>query len=800
MQQPPHQMGYPAPGLRARMDPDQIPSPVAVAEQDQDLFQHEPYMTCGRGTVPLSNTEFTAVDQGNCNPRFMRSTTYCIPATVELAAQAKMPFGLIIQPFAQTRPQEGEVPVVDFGETGPPRCSHCRGYINPWCVFIEGGQKFVCNLCGGATEVHGEYFCHLDMSGRRVDLASRPELYRGSLDFRVHKEYHSPPTALNESPRTPQPLNYIFAIDVSWTSVTSRVVDKVAEGIKEMLPFIPQGGKVAIITFDRTAHFYNMAGEQATMLVVADLEDMFVPLSDGFLCDPVENRSTIEALLDSIPGYFAQNKTVEAALVGAPLQATLSALKSSGGILNIFQTTLPTMGPGSLKHRENNTIYNTDKERTLFAPQDPLYRQLAEECVLSGIGVNVFLFPSQYIDVATVGVLSGLTGGEIFFYPRFDPVRDGTKLLAEIKRIAVRETGYNATMRIRCSNGLRVSDHFGNFFMRNSTDVEFGIIDADKAIAAIVKHEGKLDEKQEAHFQCAVLYTTATGERRVRTHNLAIPVSTVLGDVFRYADMDTTLACVAKQVMALALSKTLRQVRDHLTEVCVKVLLAYRKHCASSTSPGQLILPESFKLFPLFTLALNKSKALKGGNVASDVRTYHMRLIKSMSVSAIMSFVYPRMISLHALGDEVGNPTPQGGVVLPPMLRTSYTRMETQGAYLIENGIFAIMWLGSALSPKIVEDLYGTENIQELDPRMTSLPELPTKLSGQVRAIVSQFEKQRGGRHLPILISRQGVDGTEVEFSNMLIEDQNNDTMSYMDFLKSLHMEIQKELSEGKAS
>ena len=54
----------------------------------------------------------------------------------------------------------------------------------------------------------------------------------------------------------------------------------------------------------------------------------------------------------------------------------------------------------------------------------------------------------------SAGVLPGLTGGELFFHPRFEPVRDGNKLRAEIKRVVQRETGYSVTMRIRCSNGV----------------------------------------------------------------------------------------------------------------------------------------------------------------------------------------------------------------------------------------------------------------------------------------------------------------------------------------------------------
>lgn len=88
-------------------------------------------------------------------------TTYCLPHTDDLAAASQLPLGLIVQPFAKLRPEEGEVPVVTFDEVGPPRCQRCRGYINAWCAFIDGGQKFVCNLCGAATDGESMEFAHI---------------------------------------------------------------------------------------------------------------------------------------------------------------------------------------------------------------------------------------------------------------------------------------------------------------------------------------------------------------------------------------------------------------------------------------------------------------------------------------------------------------------------------------------------------------------------------------------------------------------------------------------------------------
>lgn len=62
------------------------------------------------------------------------------------------------------------------------------------------------------------------------------------------------------------------------------------------------------------------------MMLVGDVEDMFMPLLDGFLCDPVESEGVIDLLMNEIPQQFAETRETEVILYPA-IQAGLEALK-----------------------------------------------------------------------------------------------------------------------------------------------------------------------------------------------------------------------------------------------------------------------------------------------------------------------------------------------------------------------------------------------------------------------------------------------------------------------------------------
>lgn len=220
----------------------------------------------------------------------------------ELADACQIPMAAIVQPFADLHAGEEEVPLVETDDTGPARCERCRGYINPWCTFVAGGMRWKCNLCKhettgeyfssakGTSRSHlvvavlPEYFCPLDTNFLRADHQQRPELNKGTIDFvvpssyyaehpppRIAPSYYDPIPPTPSSSRTPEPMRFLFVVNVSSDAITTGIAQAACMAIKAVLfggetldgarmdPCFPVGSKVAIMTYDSTLHFYDLS-------------------------------------------------------------------------------------------------------------------------------------------------------------------------------------------------------------------------------------------------------------------------------------------------------------------------------------------------------------------------------------------------------------------------------------------------------------------------------------------------------------------------------------------------------------
>lgn len=311
----------------------------------------------------------------------------------------------------------------------------------------------------------------------------------------------------------------------------------------------------------------------------------------------------------------------------------------------------------------------------------------------------------------------------------------------------------------------------------------------------------QLDVKTDAYFQSALLYTTTSGQRRVRCTNAVATISEQARDCMRYVDQDAVLAVLAKEAAMRVPDRSLHDTRQALQDKLTEILAAYRRHHSGTHPATQLVMPENLKEFAMYVLGLLKSRALKGGREPSDRRSHELRLLKGLGPTALSLALYPRIIALHALDPTEGFADENGYLKMPRAVRASFSALDDGGAYLVDNGQTCLLWLHANVSPNLVEDLFGPGHADAgaLDSNLNALPALETLLNAQARNIVLALETTRAAG-VALQLARQGVDGAEFEFARLLFEDRNGEASSYVDWLVLLHRGVGQELSgQGKA-
>ncbi|GLI64093.1 hypothetical protein VaNZ11_007265, partial [Volvox africanus] len=693
-------------------------------------------------------------DPANCSSDNMRMTINAIPVSTALRARMAMPLGVIVHPMADEC-HGRTVPVVQLNQAGIVRCRRCRTYMNPFIQWTDAGRRFKCNVCSMLNEIPTEYYSTLDHNGRRWDADKRPELSQGTVEYVAPADYMV---------RAPMPPVYFFIIDVSYSAVASGMVSIVAASIKSCLDNLPGDERtlVGFLTFDSSLHFYNLKASlsQPQMLVVTELDDPFVPLPDDLLVNLRESRAVVDALLDAMPNNFAGTSQVESAM-GPALQAAFMVTSHIGGKLLLFQSSVPSLGVGKVKSRENPSAYGTEREAPLRNPDDPFFKRYAAECSRVQITVDVFVMSMQYCDLASLAAIPRYTCGELYNYPGFMGQRDGAKLNAEIRHNLTRPTAWEAVMRVRCSKGLRISAFHGHFFNRSTDLLALPTCDPDKAFAMEIAHEEGVVQPGMAYVQCALLYTNSNGERRIRVHTMAVPVVSELSDLYNATDAGAMACMMAKLSVEKYLSSRLDETRQSLHLRLSGALKEFRlmNSSAAARTTNKLIFPETYKYLPIWTLGLMKCAAFRGGakDVNADERIAVGHFLMAGGVDAVARLVYPAAFPLHNPSGPWGIEQEDGSVQLPPTVPLSMAWLEEGGAYLLDTGRLFVLWVGRAISPQWCVEVFGLEptSLPQDTSGVTVEPGRDAPMSRRVNVVLRKLRSQRP-LHQQVFVVRQG--------------------------------------------
>jgi len=720
---------------------------------------------------------------GSCDPAFMRMTCGALPSTSALRQRFGLPLAVLMQPMAETA--AGPTPVVNASGAAIIRCRRCRTYINPFCPFTDGGRRWRCNCCSHLNEVPVEYFSSLGADGRRRDVAERPELCCGSVEYIAPAEYMV---------RPPMPPVYYFVLDCSQAALQCGYLPRACAAIRAALDALPGDDRtqVGLLAFDASLHFYSMRPGAASprVLVVSDLLDPFIPCPDDLLVNLAECRACFEAALEALPAVAQAGATADACL-GTALQASLLALQHLGGKLLLFSATLPSCGEGKLRNRDDARLFGTDREHSLRNPEDGFYKKTAAECSRVQVCVDLFSFAQPYTDLPSLAVLPKYTGGQLYHMPGYSEAADGERLHADIVHNLTRETAWEAVMRVRCSKGFRVSAFHGHFFVRSTDLLALPAADPDKAYAIQLSHEETVAQPGVTYLQCALLHTTSRGERRIRVHTLAVTVTAEMTEMFRAVDGGAMASMVAKLALERSLNGRLEEARSSAVAKATAALKEYRSlHPAAARAYAKLVFPDTLALLPLFTLALGKCAALRGGakEVGTDERAAAAFDMMAMPPARLLKLLYPTCYALHLWSGAAGSS--------PPLVPLSGERIDARGWYLLDDARQLLLWAGASAPPEALASLFGCAGAAEAQAvagagrlALAPPPHAPGSAAAAAAALVAQL-RAASPVWLPLRCAVQGGAGEGRLFS-ALVEDRSPGQLSYAEHLLQLHRAVQ---------
>lgn len=279
-------------------------------------------------------------------------------------------------------------------------------------------------------------------------------------------------------------------------------------------------------------------------------------------------------------------------------------------------------------------------------------------------------------------------------------------------------------------------------------------------------------------------------------------------------DAEACAVLLSKQALEVGIKTNLDNARNRVQQICIDMISTAKggdkRTVSGYTVPqqqkpgdeGDQSIPDCLQLLPLYTLAILKNVAFRGGtDVHPDERIASHMALRSMFVKDLLSFIHPRLYAIHDIDDQVGLPSDDDDdevntagrekIVLPGAINLSVERLSSEGVFLLDNGVDAFIWVGRASNPAIVSALFGVESLENVDPSQLKLNssgnDVASRLNTIIQALHEEDDPSFSSVTPSIHIIREGDMAMEARFFWNFIEDRaqfNGGTYSYAEFME----------------
>lgn len=249
----------------------------------------------------------------------------------------------------------------------------------------------------------------------------------------------------------------------------------------------------------------------------------------------------------------------------------------------------------------------------------------------------------------------------MYYYKSFKFEVHYKNIYNQIRRVFSRPISWEGVLRTRFSHGYKIAEFLTPVLLTNRDLFVFPTSDSDQHYQITI--DMGMQEGQElnnltlndqfVYIQSALLYSYGDGSRRIRIHNLCLPVSSSTQDIYLGVNAEALAVCYFKQTID-KIYKT-KNISNSIisTETLFKSFIS---NVLDNQMSMQKELPDNLIYLPLYIMGMIKHRVFCKDEIerkySIDLSNYLRIKVQRTSIEETLSFIFPRIYPLHLLIED----------------------------------------------------------------------------------------------------------------------------------------------------
>lgn len=363
------------------------------------------------------------------------------------------------------------------------------------------------------------------------------------------------------------------------------------------------------------------------------------------------------------------------------------------------------------------------------------------------------------------------------------------RVTAELQRSLQRDVAWESVVRVRASRGMTIASIQGSFSFRNQDLLGTPCFNENQSICFELRTDTQhqLVSQSLVCVQAALLYTSSTGERRIRVHTMALPVAQFAQQLLETLNPLSYMVYSVRQTLPLLYGQGFEIAREALRNRCIKLVSSHRQFImqqstqqvrkrmplpifslnysfqSADSAPHRLTQRsmDSMSMIPVYTLGAIKCLALRdAADLRIDQRTDALFQLSAIVPTHAELLLRPRMWSLLPLLDGTAS-QPQ------PLIDLTMASVASCPLVLLDNGFEIMIRVARTCDLSLLAQRFGLTN---LDPDAVYGEQITGSLGSFIASLRSSLHTI-SHRYQPVIIVKEG-ESTDLKFLQQLVEDR----------------------------